>query len=104
MLIRHFTATASPANAPRYYAFFRDTLTPQLMQIPGHRGALVQSRPSADMVEIFVLTFWESAEAIARFAGDTPDRAVVEPEARELLASFDERIVTYTLEVDSVLR
>jgi heme-degrading monooxygenase HmoA len=101
MLVRHFTATVSPANAPRYYAFFRDTLTPQLKQIPGHRGALVMSHGSGDTTNILVLTFWDSAEAIARFAGDTPDLAVVEPQAQALLSSFDETIVTYTVELDT---
>jgi heme-degrading monooxygenase HmoA len=99
MLARYFTATVSRANAPKYYAFFRDTLTPQLKTIPGHRGALVMSHAKGDTVELLVLTFWESADAIRRFAGDTPDLAVVEPEARELLTSFDERITTYTVEL-----
>ena len=104
MLARYFTATASPENAPRYYAFFRDTLTPQLKQLPGHRGALVMSHARVDIVEILVLTFWDSAEAIRGFAGETPDVAVVEPEAREILASFDTHITTYTVEFESVLR
>lgn len=105
MLVRYFTAAVSRANAPKYYTFFRNTLTPQLERIPGHRGALVLSNDDdTDPVEITVLTFWESEEAIRRFAGDTPSRAVVEPEARELLASFNQIITQHVVEVDTLQR
>ncbi len=100
MLVRRFTARATAANAPRYYAFFRDELTPQLKQISGHRGALVLSQTGNANVEITVLTFWESAESIRAFAGDVPNKAVVEPEARALLASFDDEIEQLTVELD----
>jgi len=36
---------------------------------------------------------WESLDAIARFAGADPEVAVVPPEARSLLASYDDRAV-----------
>lgn len=103
MLVRHFTATVARANAPQYYTFFRNTLTPELERIPGHRGALVLSRDDGDEpIAITVLTFWESEESIRRFAGDTPKQAVVEPEARALLASFDETIAQFVVEVDTL--
>ncbi|HUN29648.1 MAG TPA: hypothetical protein VMV65_07560 [Alphaproteobacteria bacterium] len=103
MLVRRFTATASATNAPKYYTFFRDALTPQLKRIPGHRGALVLSREDAGNVAITVLTFWESAEAIRAFAGDAPNVAIVEPEARAILASFDDRVEQFVVEVDTTV-
>ncbi|MGB6985452.1 MAG: hypothetical protein WBD74_05665 [Candidatus Aquilonibacter sp.] len=103
MLVRYFTATVSRANAPKYYTFFRNTLTPELERIPGHRGALVLSNElDRDPVELTVLTFWESQQAIRLFAGDTANRAVVEPEARELLASFNEIVTEHVVEVDTL--
>ena len=103
MLVRHFTATVTRADAPKYYTFFRNTLTPELERIPGHRGALVLSRDDGgEPVELVVLTFWESEESIRRFAGDTPNRAVVEPEARAILESFDENIGQFVVEVDTL--
>ncbi len=103
MFVRRFTASVTRENAPRYYTFFRNTLTPELERIPGHRGALVLSRDNGDdPIDITVLTFWESEEAIRRFAGDTPNRAVVEPEARELLASFSDVISQHVVEVDTL--
>jgi heme-degrading monooxygenase HmoA len=91
-VVRSWSAFATPDGALAYVEFFEKTLVPQLRRIPGHRGALVLRRPAGDVVEISVLTFWESMEAVKRFAGDPPDRAVVEPEARAILLSFDERV------------
>ena len=47
MLVRHFTATVMRADAPKYYTFFRNTLTPELERIPGHRGALSLAETTA---------------------------------------------------------
>jgi heme-degrading monooxygenase HmoA len=55
-------------------------------------------------VEVTVLTFWDSEEAVARFAGDAPERAVVEPEARAQLTSFDERVTHHQVMLDTSRR
>jgi heme-degrading monooxygenase HmoA len=105
MLVRYFTATVARANAPKYYTYFRNTLTPELERIRGHRGALVLSNDDdGDPVEITVLTFWESIDDIRRFAGDTPNRAVVEPEARAILESFNKIVTRHVVEVDTLQR
>jgi heme-degrading monooxygenase HmoA len=91
-VVRSWSALATRDGALAYVAFFRNTLVPQLGRIPGHRGALVLRRPAGDVIEITVLTFWESMDAVKRFAGDPPDRAVVEPEGRAILLSFDEHV------------
>lgn len=101
MLARRFTARATTANAPRYYAFLRDTLMPQLKQIPGHHGALVLSHLADTNVDITVLTFWESIESIRAFAGGRLNKAVVEPEALAILASFDGEVEHLAVELDT---
>jgi hypothetical protein len=46
-------------------------------------------------VEFLVLTLWESMEAIRGFAGEQPEVAVVEPEARAALVRFDSTVTHY---------
>lgn len=104
MIARRFTARASPANASRYVSYFRETLTPELRKIPGHLGAMVMTRESDGMTDITVLTYWESQESIARFAGATPSEAVVEPEARALFASFDDEVTHHHVALDTLTR
>jgi hypothetical protein len=43
-------------------------------------------------IEITVHTFWASLAAIQQFAGAIYERAVVEPEARAVLSSFDDHV------------
>jgi hypothetical protein len=48
-----------------------------------------------DEIEFLVLTVWESMDSIRAFAGDNPERAVVEPEARAALVRFDDTVHHY---------
>jgi len=94
VIARRWTASATAEGARAYTAFFERVLVPQLDRIDGHLGALVMTRADDgdDGVEITVLTFWASMQAIARFAGPAPDLAVVEPDARAILLAFDEHV------------
>jgi heme-degrading monooxygenase HmoA len=93
MIARSWTAQATRSGASAYVEFFEHTLAPELRRIAGYREALVLQRTVGDaQVEITVLTFWESMEAVAHFAGASMDMAVVELEARALLISFDEQV------------
>ena len=47
--------------------------------------------------EFVTLTLFESMDAVRRFAGDDPEKAVVPEQARRLLARFDSRSVHYTV-------
>jgi len=102
MIVRTFNARATPEAAPAYMRFFRETLVPSLARIAGHRGALVFDRPDGSEVAITVLTFWESMDAVRSFAGDRPERAVLEPEARAILSSYDELVLHFTVRVESL--
>jgi len=102
MITRSWTARATGEGAREYHAYFARALAPELARLPGHRGALVLDRPLADGVEITVITFWDSMAAIAAFAGPTPERAVVEPEARSVLRSFDETVVHREVALDTL--
>ena len=99
VIARSFKARATADGARAYARFFTETLVPQLDRIPGHRGALVLTRETPDGVEIDVLTFWESMDAVRHFAGATPERAVVEPEARAILSAFDEHVLHHDVVV-----
>ncbi|MBA3457869.1 MAG: hypothetical protein H0T42_32605 [Deltaproteobacteria bacterium] len=88
MIVRTWRARATPVNARLYVAFFHRHLRPMFGAFQGHRGALVLTRADDVVVEITVLTMWDSFDAIAAFAPDV-DRAVVEDEAKNYLLSFD---------------
>jgi heme-degrading monooxygenase HmoA len=103
MIARRWTARATTEGAEKYLRFFEGSLVPGLEVIDGHRGAEVFLRDDGKLVEITVLTFWDSMAAVARFAGSDAERAVVEPEARAVLRDFDERVGHLTLRIDTRL-
>jgi heme-degrading monooxygenase HmoA len=100
-IMRSWQARASKVGADAYVAFFRERLAPELARIPGYRGALVLRRTEPDAVQITVQTFWESMDAVGRFAGANPSRAVVAGEARAALLSFDDTVRHDEVALDS---
>ncbi|MGH7330961.1 MAG: antibiotic biosynthesis monooxygenase [Polyangiaceae bacterium] len=102
MIARRFTAWATHENAPKYTAFFRDTLTPKLREIRGHLGAMVLNRSDGGLSEITVITFWESMDSIQHFAGSTLGTAVVEPEARSLFTSYADEVTHHEVVLDTL--
>jgi heme-degrading monooxygenase HmoA len=81
----------TPEDADAYQRHVTTRVLPALKDMPGHRGAQVLRRKG----EFVVITFWESMDAIRRFAGEDPERAVVEPEARAVLAESDDFVRHY---------
>jgi mannose-6-phosphate isomerase-like protein (cupin superfamily) len=80
------------ANADAYEAHFNETVRPRLEASDGFIGATLERVQGDDgRIELVVVTQWESMDAIRAFAGDDLEAAVVEPEARAVLADFEPR-------------
>jgi heme-degrading monooxygenase HmoA len=100
MMVRTWSARATPAGADSYHAYFEKTLLPELRGISGFSGGLLLSRDVNGLVELTTHTMWESMDAIAAFAGDDLTAAVVEPEALACLHDSDPTVVHRTVLVD----
>ena len=61
-------------------------MLPQLRRIAGYRGGYILRSDGPRESEFVVINFFESLEAVIRFAGPDYSIAVFEPEAKELLA------------------
>jgi uncharacterized protein len=95
MILRMWRARSSIEKAGDYFRHATKKVFPALRAIQGHRGAYLLRRRVGDAIEIVVLTLWESMEAVRKFAGAEPEKAVVEPEARAILTSFDESVAHF---------
>ncbi|MFL5494984.1 MAG: antibiotic biosynthesis monooxygenase family protein [Gemmatimonadales bacterium] len=95
MIVRAWRGYASSATAEAYPRHLLERVRPKLERLAGFRGLSLLRRPSGTEIEFLVLTHWESMDAIRAFAGDDPERAVVEPEARAALVRFDDRVTHY---------
>jgi heme-degrading monooxygenase HmoA len=97
MIARLWRGRASREGAEAYRRHALETVFPHLKQIAGHEAAFLLTRQAGEQVEFLVVTHWQSMEAIRRFAGPDPERAVVEPEARAVLAEFDPVVAHYQI-------
>jgi len=95
MVVREWRGRADPARENSYPAHFRTAVLPELRLLDGFLGASLCRREVPDGVEFLVLTRWRSIDAVRRFAGAEPDRAVVEPGAVAALTGFDDFVRHY---------
>jgi heme-degrading monooxygenase HmoA len=95
MIIREWRGRAPRSRAAEYPTHFRTTVVPELRDVPGFAGATLSKREDGDRVEFLVLTRWKSMEAVRDFAGDDPNRAVVEPGAVAALSDYDSTVRHY---------
>ena len=95
LILRMWKARSTVEKASHYIQHATTRVFPALEAIDGHRGAYLLQRPVEGEVEIVVLTLWESMEAVRKFAGGEPEKAVVEPEARAVLTSFDQSVTHF---------
>jgi heme-degrading monooxygenase HmoA len=54
-----------------------------------------------DRAEFLLVTLWDSEEAIRRFAGDEPEKAVFYPEDERFLVERGERVSHYEVVYDA---
>jgi heme-degrading monooxygenase HmoA len=83
-------AQATLEKADAYFQHATTKVFPAVRTIEGHQGAYLLRQTVGDTVEIVVFTLWESMDAVQKFAGPEPNRAVVEPAAEAVLTSFDD--------------
>jgi heme-degrading monooxygenase HmoA len=91
-------AAADRRNAEAYVRHLRTNVMPELVTIPGYREVRLLRREEGGRTEFLVMTLWDSMDAIRRFAGSDPERAVVEPEARAVLADYDDFVRHYEVQ------
>ena len=99
MIARLWTAKCAPERTPAYVEHLTVRVLPELKKLVGYGGAMLLQRPVSGAVEVVVLTFWQSLEAIRSFAGVDLENAMVADEAAALLTQFDRRVRHYEVAV-----
>ena len=95
MIIREWRGRAEASNLDGYPKHFRDHVAPQLRNVPGLAGASVSNRYIHGVIELLVLTRWESLERVKSFAGADIAKDVAEPGAIAALVDFDDNVQHY---------
>jgi heme-degrading monooxygenase HmoA len=99
MIARLWSAQTTAARTTAYVDHLKNQVLPAVRELDGYVGALLLERAVPDGVEVLVLTFWRSLDAVRGFAGDELGRAVVADEAAALLTRFDREVRHYEVAV-----
>ena len=80
MIARIWEGRTRPGMGQAYYQYLEETGLKEYRATEGFRSVTVLRREVGDETEYVLVTVWESMEAIRRFAGPEPERAVYYPE------------------------
>jgi heme-degrading monooxygenase HmoA len=95
-------AYARPEKARVYRDHLSGVVLPKLRKLPGFLGLELCEASRGDQVELLVVSRWQSMEAINAFAGPNPDRAVVDPGAKAVLAEYDDFVTHYEVTLEAM--
>ena len=102
MITRLWRGRTSPERADGYGEFLQRTAYPDYGEVEGNRGWILLRQDRAADVEFVFVSFWDSMDALRRYAGPDPERPKYYPEDRAALLELPERVEHYET-VDSHL-
>lgn len=105
MISRIWHGYTTPENADVYEELLKSEIFVGIQErdIPGFHGIHLFRRSVGDEVEFITLMWFESIEAVRRFAGEDYEVAVVPPKARQVLKRFDDRSQHYDVRAERMM-
>ena len=94
MIVRMWHGMTRATDAVEYLRFLEARAIPDYRSVPGNLGVQILHRLEGDRDHFLTVTWWESREAIAAFAGEDIEIAKYYPEDQRFLLEF-ERTVTH---------
>ncbi|HKE21247.1 MAG TPA: hypothetical protein VKB88_02595 [Bryobacteraceae bacterium] len=101
MIARHWRGWTQLGDADAYETLLRETVLPSLARIEGYRGGYILRCDGPEEAEFVVVNFFDSIEAVKRFAGPEYTVSVFEPEARRLLSKLEPIARHYEVRADT---
>lgn len=99
MICRLWRGWTTEANADAYERLLRGEIVVGIVRrkIPGFRGIDILRRSVPDGAEFVTVMWFDSIDAVQRFAGPDYEGAVVPAVARQLLTRFDSQSAHYAV-------
>lgn len=88
------------SKADEYYAYLKQAGIQKILAIPGNLGAQVLRRTDGDITEFTVISYWESREAIRKFAGNEIEKARYLPRDAEYLLELEPTVKHFDVLLD----
>jgi heme-degrading monooxygenase HmoA len=101
MIARTWHGVTDAAQADEYLDYLNTTGIPEYKATQGNLGVYVLRRIEGRKAHFLVLTFWQSEEAIKRFAGPDIEIAKYYPEDEKYLLELEPTVTHYEVMVSS---
>jgi heme-degrading monooxygenase HmoA len=95
MIARIWHGVTNASQADEYLSFLIRRAIPDYESVEGNRGAYILRRMEGAQAHFLTLTFWDSAEAIQKFAGADIEQAKYYPEDARFLREFEPTVAHY---------
>lgn len=95
MIVRLWHGRVPSSKAAAYRALLNDLAIPDYRSVPGNLSVHILERHEAEVAHFITMTFWESMDAIRRFASADVDLAKYYPEDAAFLLEYEPRVVHY---------
>ncbi|WKZ37393.1 MAG: antibiotic biosynthesis monooxygenase [Anaerolineales bacterium] len=95
MIARIWHGITPPAKADEYIEYLNETGVRDYRAVEGNLGVHVLRRIEGGQAHFLTLTFWDSLEAIKKFAGEEYEKARYYPEDKDFLLEFEEKVAHY---------
>lgn len=80
MIARIWEARTRPGMGKSYFKYLEETGLKEYRATEGFRSVTVLRREIGETTEYVLITTWDNMDAVRRFAGPEPERAVYYPE------------------------
>ncbi|MEA2057743.1 MAG: antibiotic biosynthesis monooxygenase [Actinomycetota bacterium] len=97
MIVRIWRGWTRPEDREAYATYIRMAGIAEYEATPGNQGAYLISRPDGDRTEFLTISFWDTYDAIAAFAGSDIEQAVFYPEDDRYLVDRETTVRHFTV-------
>ncbi|MFQ4140959.1 antibiotic biosynthesis monooxygenase family protein [Chlorogloeopsis sp. ULAP02] len=88
------------SKADEYYTYLNEAGIKKILAIPGNLGAQVLRRSDGKITEFTVISYWESRDAIRKFAGNDIEKARYLPRDKEYLLELEPNVKHFDVLLD----
>lgn len=104
MIARIWQGRTRPGMGKAYYGYLKETGLKEYKSTEGFKDVLVLTREIGEETEYMLITLWEDMEAVKKFAGPEPERAVYYPEDDQYFPESERTTFVRHYEVSATTR
>ncbi|MBN3907713.1 MAG: antibiotic biosynthesis monooxygenase [Nostoc sp. NMS1] len=101
VVARIWHGTTLTSKADEYYAYLLEAGIKKIESIPGNLGAQVLCRIDGNNTEFTVISYWESRDAIRKFAGNDIEKVRPLPRDNEYLIKPETKVKHFDVLLDN---